>query len=304
MRAVLVALSALTLAAQAPGSKEPLPDPHAAHAAEAKAQAPAPAAPKPAAPRNPAIPPDAEGAKEALAASPRHGEWVDIPLADGKKLVAWVVYPESKKKAGVVVVIHEIFGLTDWIRAVADHAAKEGFIAIAPDFLSGLGPKGGGTEDLGSEVGKAIRTLTPAQMTERMNAARDYGLKLPAANGRTGTLGFCWGGTTSFNYAVVQPKLDGAIVFYGSSPSDPAAYAQIQAPVLGFYGGDDARVNATIPTAEAELGKLKKPFKAHVFEGAGHGFLRQQAGREGANARAAAAAWPLAVAFLKERLKP
>jgi carboxymethylenebutenolidase len=190
------------------------------------------------------------------------------------------------------------------VRAVADHAAKEGFIAVAPDFLSGLGSKGGGTDELGPDVGKAIRTLTPAQMTERMNAARDYGLKLPAANGRTATLGFCWGGTTSFNYAVVQPKLDGALVFYGTSPSDPAAFARIHAPVEGFYGGDDARVNATIPAAEAELKKLGKRFKAHVFEGAGHGFLRQQSGREGANAKAAAAAWPLTVAFLKERLGP
>jgi carboxymethylenebutenolidase len=274
-------------------------DPHAAHLQEAK-EAPK-AAP---APRNPALPPDAEGAKAALAASPRHGEWVDIPLAEGKQLVAWVVYPESKKKAGVVIVIHEIFGLSDWVRAVADQAAKDGFIAIAPDFLSGLGPKGGGTEELGDAVGKTIRTLTPAMMTERMNATRTYGLKLPAANGRTGTLGFCWGGSTSFNYAVVQPKLDAAVVYYGSSPSDPAAYAQIQAPVLGFYGGDDARVNATIPTAEGEMGKLKKPFKAHVLEGAGHGFLRQQSGREGANARAAAAAWPLTLAFLREKLGP
>ncbi len=301
MRAALIACTALALAAQAPERKEAAPDPHAAHAAEAKAQAGEASKP---APRNPAIPPDADGAKAALAASPRHGEWVDLPLADGKKLVAWVVYPEVKAKAGVVLVIHEIFGLTDWVRAVADHAAKEGFIAIAPDFLSGLGPKGGGTGELGSEVGKAIRTLTPAQMTERLNAARAYGLKLPAANGRAATMGFCWGGTTSFNYAVVQPGLDGAVVFYGSSPSDPAAYAQIQAPVLGFYGGDDARVNATIPVAEAEMGKLKKPFKAHVFEGAGHGFLRQQAGREGANAKASVSAWNLAVAFQRERLKP
>jgi carboxymethylenebutenolidase len=298
MRVFILAFTALALGAQA----KPEPDPHAGHAHEAQAAAPKDA-PTPA-PRSPAIPPDADGAKAALAASPRHGEWVDIPLAGGKTLAAWVVYPEVKAKAGVVIVIHEIFGLSDWVRAVADHAAKEGFIAVAPDFLSGLGPKGGGTDELGPDVGKAIRTLTPAQMTERMNAARDFGLKLPASNGRTATLGFCWGGTTSFNYAVVQPKLDGAIVFYGSSPSDPAAYAQIQAPVVGFYGGDDARVNATIPTAEAEMGKLKKPFKAHVFEGAGHGFLRQQAGREGANARAAAAAWPRAVAFLRERLKP
>ncbi|MBK8725605.1 MAG: dienelactone hydrolase family protein [Holophagaceae bacterium] len=274
-------------------------DPHAGHAQEAREAAKA--AP---ATRNPALPPDADGAKAALAESPRHGEWVDIPLAEGKKLLAWVVYPETKKKAGVVIVIHEIFGLSDWVRAVADQAAKDGFIAIAPDFLSGLGPKGGGTDELGDAVGKTIRTLTPAMMIERMDAARAYGLKLPAANGRAGTLGFCWGGSTSFNYAVVQPKLDAAVVYYGTSPADPAAYAQIKAPVLGFYGGDDARVNATIPTAEAEMKKLRKRYTANVLDGAGHGFLRQQSGREGANARAATTAWPMTLAFLRERLAP
>ena len=278
-------------------------DPHAGHAHAAPA-APVTAAPAAAPlPPNEAIPPDAEGAKAALAKSPRHGEWVDLKLADGTKLLTWVVYPESRAKAGVVLVIHEIYGLTDWVRGVADQLAEDGFIALAPDLLSGLGSNGGGTEALGADVTKTIRTLTPEQVAARLDVVRDYALKLPAANGKSASVGYCWGGSMSFAYAAAQPKLDGAVVYYGSSPADPAAYAKIAPPVLGLYGADDARVNATIPTAEAEMKKLGKPFTANVYEGAGHGFLRQQAGRDGANRKAAEKAWAATLTFLRERLK-
>lgn len=248
------------------------------------------------------VPPGAEQAKATLAKSPRHGEWVDVKLPDGQKLVTWVVYPEKKKKAGVVIVIHEIFGLTDWVRGVTDQLAKDGFIAVAPDLLSGMGPNGGGTDSLGEEVTKVIRTLTAETVAARLDAVRAYALGLPAANGKLGTVGFCWGGSASFNYAVAQPKLDGAVVYYGSSPSDPAAFARITSPVLGQYAGDDERVNATIPTAEAEMKKLGKSYTASLHDGAGHGFLRQQDGREGANLKATQKAWPATVAFFKERL--
>jgi carboxymethylenebutenolidase len=274
-------------------------DPHAGHAQEKAAATPA-AAPTP---RNEALPPDADQAKEALSKSPRHGEWVDIKLPDGGKLVTWVVYPETKSKAGVVIVIHEIFGLTDWVRGVADQLAKEGFIALAPDLLSGKGPNGGGTDSLGDEATKVIRTLTPETVVERLNAARDYALKLPAGNGRIGSVGFCWGGATSFAYAVAQPKLNAAVVYYGTSPSEAAAYATISAPVLGLYGGDDARVDATIPTAETEMKKLNKRYTPRVFEGAGHGFLRQLSGKDGANRKAAEQAWPATLVFFRELLK-
>jgi carboxymethylenebutenolidase len=295
--ALAALLSASSVLAQA--------DPHAghAHAAPAATAAPAAAPAAPALPPNEAIPPDADGAKAALAKSPRHGEWVDLPLADGTKLLTWVVYPESKAKAGAVLVIHEIYGLTDWVRGVADQLAEDGFVALAPDLLSGLGPNGGGTEALGAEVTKTIRTLTPEQVAARLDVVRDYALKLPAANGKSASVGYCWGGTMSFAYAAAQPKLDGAIVYYGSSPSDPAAYAKIAAPVLGLYGADDARVNATVPEAEAEMKKLGKTFTAHLYEGAGHGFLRQQAGRDGANRKAAEKAWASTLAFLRDRLK-
>ena len=296
--ALLLAAAPATLLAQA--------DPHAGHAHPAPAPtAPATASPAaaPALPPNEAIPPDADGAKAALAASPRHGDWVDLALADGTRLLTWVVYPETRTKAGVVLVIHEIYGLTDWVRGVADQLAEDGFIALAPDLLSGLGPNGGGTEALGADVTKTIRTLTPEQVAARLDVVRDYALKLPAAGGKAASVGYCWGGSMSFAYATLQPKLSGAVVYYGSSPSDPAAYARIAAPVLGLYGADDARVNATIPTAEAEMRKLGKPFTAHLFEGAGHGFLRQQSGRDGANRKAAEKAWAATLAFLRERLK-
>ena len=249
------------------------------------------------------VPPDADQAKDALAKSPRHGEWVDVALPGGGKVVTWVVYPEKKEKAGIVIVIHEIFGLSDWVRGVADQLAKEGFIALAPDLLSGMGPNGGGTDSLGADATKVIRNLTPADAAARLDAVHAYALKLPAANGKVGSVGFCWGGTTSFAYAVAQPKLDAAAVYYGTSPEAPEDYAKIGAPVMGFYGGDDARVDATIPRAEEAMKKVGKRYTPSVYEGAGHGFLRQQTGRDGANAKATAKAWPATVAFFRESLK-
>lgn len=263
-------------------------------------------APSPApTPRNPDLPAGEEQARAALDASPRHGEWVDVRAAGlATPIRTWVVFPERKQKAGVVIVIHEIYGLTDWIRAVADQLAREGFIAVAPDLISGLGPGGGGTESVPArdDVVKLVRGLTPDETNRRLDAVRAHALTLPAGNRRTTTLGFCWGGARSFAYAAHQPALDAAVVFYGSSP-EAADLARIKAAVLGHYGGDDARVNATVPPAQAEMKRLGKTFEANTYEGAGHGFLRAQSGREGANARATAAAWPRTVAFLRQRLK-
>ena len=249
-----------------------------------------------------AIPPGEPGAKDTLAKSPRHGEWAEITVPGrSAPLKAWVVYPETKDKAGVVIVIHEIFGLTDWIRGVSDQLAADGFIAIAPDLLSGHGPDSGGTESLGGrdEVVKAIRALKDADVQASLDAVRDFGMKLPASNGKTAAIGFCWGGSTSFKYAAHQPQLNAAVVYYGSSP-DAAVLANVKAPVLGLYGSDDARVNATIEPADAEMKKLGKTFNHHMFDGAGHGFLRQQDGRSGANQRASEAAWPKTIEFLRK----
>jgi carboxymethylenebutenolidase len=250
------------------------------------------------------IPPDAEGAKKALADSPRHGEWVDVPLAGSDvKVHSWVVYPERSDKAPVVIVIHEIFGMSDWVRGVTDQLAAEGYIAIAPDLLSGMGPGGGGTETLDGKVGDAIRKLSVDDQAKRLDAVREYALAFPSANEKSACIGFCWGGTASFAYAVHQPKLNAAIVFYGTAPSDKAALAKIQCPVLGNYGKDDARVTSTVEPTTKAMKDLSKPYEPHVYEGAGHGFLRQQSGRNGANLKATQEAWAATIAFLKKNLE-
>ncbi len=275
-------------------------DAHADHAQAAAAAA----VELPARTGNDALPAGESQAKEALEKSPRHGEWVDVPVTGSKPIRAWVVYPERKDKAPVVIVIQEIFGLTDWIRAVADQLAHDGFIAVAPDLLTGKGPNGGNSDAFASrdDVVKAVRELQPADVDHLLDAVRQYALGIPAGNGSVGTVGFCWGGSASFRYATHQPMLRAAVVYYGSSP-DAAALANVKAPVLGLYGGDDERVNATIGPAQAEMKKLGKTFEPHVFEGAGHGFLRAQTDRDGANRRAAEQAWPLTVMFLQRTLK-
>jgi carboxymethylenebutenolidase len=251
------------------------------------------------------IPPGEAGAKAALETSPRHHEWADVALpGDAGKLSLFVAYPERKDKAPVVVVIHEIYGLTDWIRSVADRLAADGFIAIAPDMLTGRGPGGGGTEKFASrdDVVRAVRELAPAHVTVSLDAAARYGRALPAATGKLATIGFCWGGAQSFTYATVRPDLDAAVVYYGLSP-DLAALATVRASVLGLYGEDDARVNATVGAAEAKMKELGKTFVTATYPGAGHGFLRAQDGREGANLAAALKAWPATVEFLRKRLE-
>jgi carboxymethylenebutenolidase len=250
----------------------------------------------------------ADHAARALKESPRHGEWVDITLADGTALKSWVVYPEKATKAGVVLVIHDIRGMADIPRAVGDQLAQDGFIAIVPDFLSGKGPNGGGTESLGTGVGQAIQQLTPADVKARLDAAMDYGRKLPASNGKTGVVGFCWGGARSFSYAALQPNLTAAVVFYGDAPGAQdatldAQLANVKAPVLGLYAGNDARINTTVPPTEAAMKKLGKSYEVHTFEGAGHGFMGNQAGAGGANLKAAQAAWPMAIQFFTKHLK-
>jgi len=251
------------------------------------------------------LPASAETAKAALDNSPRHGEYIDVKMPGGGPAIrTWISYPERKDKAGVVIVIQEVFGLTDWLRAVADQLAKEGFIAVAPDMVSGLGPGGGGTESVSSrdDVVALTRGISPEEANKRLDAVRDWAIKLPAANGKSATVGFCWGGGRSFAYAGAQPGLDGAVVYYGGSPDAPIL-ATIKAPVQGHYGGDDERVNATIAPAEAEMKKLGKTYEPHIYTGAGHGFLRDQQARDGANMKATREAWPLTVKFLKERLK-
>lgn len=257
--------------------------------------------PAAAAAQQPLLPADEAGATARLEASPRHGEYVRIGIAPGDSVTAWVVYPERRDKAPVIVVIHEIFGLTAWIRGVADQLAAEGFIAIAPDLLSGKGPGGGGTESVDRQQAiSLIRGLDRTEVLTRLRVVGLWAADRPAANGRVGSVGFCWGGSTSFALATAWEQLGAAVVYYGSAPE--SGYDRVKAPVLGLYGGDDARVNATIPTAQAEMTRLGKRFEPETYDGAGHGFLRQQQERDGANLRATQAAWPRMLAFFREAL--
>jgi carboxymethylenebutenolidase len=250
------------------------------------------------------LPPSDSTAKVRLESTPRHGEFVDILRPDSASIRAWVSYPERDSRAGVVIVIHEIYGLSDWIRSVADQLAKEGFIAVVPDLISGMGPGGGGTDSTTSrdQVVALVRGITPEMFTARIGAVRDWAVKLPAANGQFATIGFCWGGTRSFTMAGIQPYPKAAVVYYGSSP-DSAAILKTKTPVQGHYGGDDARVNATIDPARKALKKRKRPYEVFIYEGAGHGFLRQQEARDGANMKATHLAWPRTAAFLRQYLK-
>jgi carboxymethylenebutenolidase len=224
----------------------------------------------------PATAPAVNWAKQAVDRSPRHREWVN--LKSGSRTVsAFVVYPEVKNKATSVVVIHEIFGMSDWVQEEADELAAAGYIAIAPDLLSGMGPKGGGTSDFGADnnaIGKAIRDLPPDQITADLNAAADYVSKLPAANGKVAVAGFCWGGGQSFRFATNRPSLAAAFVFYGQGPESPDAIAAIRAPVYGFYAGNDARIGATVPKTQELMKAAGKSYDVVTYDGAGHGFMR------------------------------
>jgi carboxymethylenebutenolidase len=209
-------------------------------------------------------------AKPRLNNSPRHGEWVEIKSGE-RTIKAFVVYPQEKKKTPVVLVIHEVFGLTDWVRSVCDQLAENGVIAIAPDLLSG---QTFGEADLDA-MRKAISALPKDQITADLNATADYALKIPACNGTLAVCGFCRGGAWTFEYANVNPKLKAAYSFYGPTPDDPAKVANISCPVYGFYGENDERVNAGIPKAEELMKGAGKKYEPLIYKGAGHGFMRE-----------------------------
>jgi len=212
-------------------------------------------------------------AKAKLEKSPRHREWVTVKH-DGRSVETFVVYPESKAKTPVVLVIHEIFGMTDWVQDLADQIAEAGYIAVAPDLLSGMGPNGGRSFDFPQgKATEAVSHLNPDQVTADLNAAADYGKKLPASNGKLFVTGYCWGGGQSFRFATNRGDLAAAFVFYGPPP-EKDAMARIKAPVYGFYAGDDARIGATLPEAIQNMKAAGKTFEPVTYEGAGHGFMR------------------------------
>ncbi len=296
----LLALAACTLQRVTPDRSAALAaDEHAGHEMPAATHGPVVIDQQ----QSPRIAPGAADAATRLQASTRHGEWAMIPSAPGARdsIAAWVVYPERRDNAPVVVVIHEIFGLSTWVRSVADQLAADGFIAIAPDLLSA--ERGGATTDTLAydQARTLIRNVTPDKMNAMVAAVAKYGMALPAAAKVYGVVGYCWGGSASFNHAVFNaPGLKAAVVYYGSAPA-ATDIAKVKVPVLGLYGENDQRVNSTIPVADSTMKAIGGTYVSHIYAGAGHGFLRAQ--DQAPNAEAAKQAWPETVGWFRRYLR-
>ncbi|HET7705021.1 MAG TPA: dienelactone hydrolase family protein [Thermoanaerobaculia bacterium] len=235
---------------------------------------------------------------DRLETSPRHSEWAQI-TRDGRTIQTWVAYPEVSTKAPVVILIHENRGLTDWERGVADRLAENGYIALAPNMLSGIEVA---TADAARE---AIGKLPAAQVMADLHAVADYAEKIPAADGTLQVAGFCWGGARTWLFANDRRDLAASYVFYGTGPQEASGVANINAPVYGFYGGNDARVNATIPKTEELMRAAGKRFEPVTYEGAGHAFMRagMAADASPANKRAHDEAWARWLGLLKAAKK-
>jgi carboxymethylenebutenolidase len=214
---------------------------------------------------------------ERLQKSPRHHEWADVESPGGRKVRTWLVFPEASQRAPVVIVIHENRGLTDWVRGVADQVAEAGYVAVAPDLLSGTAPGGGNTPEYGGDdkATQGIYKLKQPQVTADLDAVFEYAKKMEAGNGVVAVGGFCWGGGQTFAYATHNPKIAAAFVFYGTAPKDEEAFKKIEAPVYGFYGGNDYRISGAVPTVEKRMKELDKKYEPVIYKEAGHGFMRQ-----------------------------
>jgi carboxymethylenebutenolidase len=236
----------------------------------------------------------AEKTDDRLSNSPRHQEWVEVKNGE-KTIYTWVVYPESSEKKPVVILIHENKGLNDWARGMADQVAEAGYIAVAPDLLSEVSTTEKRTSDFKTEdaATKALSALKPEEVMSDLQAVADWAKTIPATDGKLVSAGFCWGGARSFEFAAASDDLELAMVFYGTGPTDPAAYEKISVPVYGFYGGADARVNATIPQSEQYMTSAGKEYDYITYEGAGHAFMRsgEDPNGEAANIEARNAAW-------------
>lgn len=241
-------------------------------------------------------------AKQRLDQSPRHREWVTVNHGN-RSVNTLIVYPEAKTKTPVILVIHEIFGMTDWVQEVSDEFAAAGYIAIAPDLLSGMGTNGAGSKSFDQDGAiQAVSHLDSDQITADLNAVADYALKLPAASGKLFVTGFCWGGGQSFRFATNRKGLASAFVFYGPPP-DKDALARINTPVYGFYGGSDSRIDATIPSTREEMKGSGKMYEPVIYEGAGHGFMRAGEAPDAteANKKARDESWERLKQVMKER---
>ncbi len=248
------------------------------------------------------LPASGAGAADRIAASPRHAEWAMIDAGNGDSVRVWLVYPERSDRAPVVLVVHEIFGLSTWIRGVADQLAADGFIAAAPDLLSGAGVPEIDDQPDPEAARVAIRTLQPADVQRRLSAVAAWATNLPAALPSYGIVGFCWGGTVAFEHAASASTLGASVVYYGTSPAE-STLQRVAAPILGLYGENDARVNATIEPASTFLGATGKTFDRETYPGAGHGFLRAQDAQDGANRAATQQAWPRTLDWFRRHLE-
>jgi len=243
-------------------------------------------------------------AKATVLHSPIKGEWVDIPTPGvySGKMHTRITYPDGQGKAGIVVVMQHGPGMDEWMRALGDQLSRDGFIALVPDLHTGMGPGGGNYDAFEGPDGAfaANARLTPPATLAAYKAVRDYGMKLARANGKSASLGFCMGGTNSWIFATEVPEVNAAVVYYGTAP-DQAALARIKAPVIGFYGEDDARITATVDATAATMTRLGRTFEPHVYPHATHGFLEFQ--DLGGNPAATADSWARTIAFLKQHLQ-
>ncbi|MEQ1884488.1 MAG: dienelactone hydrolase family protein [Bryobacteraceae bacterium] len=249
----------------------------------------------------PELPANLFTAAGAVSKSPLKHEWVDIPA--GKiKLHTWIHYPQGDSKVPVVLLMHYDAGMDDLQRSMADQLASEGFLVVAPDLTSGMGPKGGNFESFKfpDEALRANLKVTQAEAMRRYRVAYDYAMKMPRSNGKIASVGCGLGGAYSFRFAAEAPKLDAAVVWYGAAP-DAATIAKIKARVLGLYGGDDPVVTPTIDATKDAMAKAGKTYEPHIYDGATNAFMTYQA--EGGNGQATAQSWILAMEFLKEHLQ-
>jgi carboxymethylenebutenolidase len=261
---------------------------------------------KAAAAASPALPPDADHAVSALNASPRHGQYVMIPTGSGDSLRAWIVYPSRSTKAPVVVVVHEIFGMSSWIRAVADQIAASGYIAIVPDLLSKQKLPGAPDSVSMQDGMAAVSKLKPHDVLDQINETAIYAMNLPSALPEYAVVGFCWGGGQAFNYATATQSpnvkaVKAVVVYYGESPK-PDQLSKVSAPILGLYGQNDERVVAEVPPTDSAMQTMKKTYTYHIYDGAEHGFMRMQNSGDGSNLRASQQAWPATINWLHQYL--
>jgi len=266
-----------------------------------------------------ALPASNNAAATRLSASPRHGEWIKVPFEAGSKdtIMAWIVYPATARKAPVVVIVHDITGLSTWARSVADQAAAEGFVAVTPDFTSRPRGAPSSVELPRDSAGKLMQMVNSGERNRIIGAVATFAMALPQAERRYGVIGYCWGGGTVFMHVVNGgvSGFAGGVAYYGLPYMDGTtpirdSLAKIKVPVMLFNGSKDARIGAAMPAVDSLMKALGKSYVGTNYEGAVHGFMRSQDDpkatrdpvEETANLTATKDAWPRTIDFLKRNL--